>query len=99
MVKIKPLGSRILVKRAEPQSSKGGILLPESSKEAPKQGQVIAIGPGSYDEEGRLKKMEVKVGDKVIFGSYAGHAITVKGMEDQGFMMMNEDEVLAVIVE
>ena len=99
MVKVKPLGNRILVKRAEPKSTKGGILLPESSKEKPKQGQVIAVGPGKVDESGRLEKMQVKVGDKVIFVSYAGTEIKTPGMEDEGYLIMSEDEVLAIIVE
>ena len=70
--KVRPLGNRILVKREEPKASKGGILLPESSKEKPKQGKVIAIGPGKMDEHGNLEKMQIKVGDKVIVGGHTG---------------------------
>ncbi len=97
--KVRPLGNRILVKREEPKASKGGILLPESSKEKPKQGQVIAIGPGKVDEQGNLEKMQIKIGDKVIFGSYAGTEVKLSNISEESCLIMAEDEVLAVIVE
>ena len=99
MTKVKPLGNRILVKRAEPKASKGGILLPDSSKEKPKQGEVIAVGPGKIDESGRLEKMQIKVGDKVIFGSYAGTEVKIPNHGDEGYIIMAEDEVLAIVQE
>lgn len=96
--KVKPLGNRILIKRSEPKTTKGGILIPESSKEKPKQGLVIATGPGKYNESGVLESCQIKVGDKVLFGSYAGTEVKVQGIED-GTLVMSEDEVLAVIEE
>ncbi len=99
LMKVKPLGNRILVKRAEPKSSKGGILLPESSKEKPKQGEVIAVGPGRLDDAGKLEKLQVKVGDKVLFGSYSGTEVKVPDQAEEGLLIMSEDEILAVIVE
>ena len=96
--KVKPLGNRILIKRSEPKTTKGGILLPESSKEKPKQGLVIATGPGKYSENGILESCQIKVGDKVLFGSYAGTEVKVEGIEE-GTLVMSEDEVLAVIEE
>ncbi|NBO23633.1 MAG: co-chaperone GroES [Chlamydiae bacterium] len=97
-LKVKPLGNRILVKRAEAKASKGGILLPESSKEKPKQGEVVAIGPGKIDENGHLEKMQIKIGDKVIFGSYAGVEVKVPHHEQEQYLIMTEDEVLAVVI-
>ena len=95
--KIKPLGNRILVKRSEAKTSRGGILLPESSKEKPKQGQVIAVGSGKVDELGHIEKMHVKVGDLVLFGSYSGTQVQLENQNDDTYLIMSEDEVLAVI--
>ena len=99
LMKVKPLGNSILVKRAESKTSKGGILLPESSKEKPKQGEVIAVGPGKLDDFGNFEKMHVKVGDKVLFVSYAGTEIKVPGHDEENYLIMAEDEVLAIISE
>ncbi len=84
--KVKPLGKRILVKRNKAQTTKGGIFLPESSKEKPKQGEVIASGP---DE------MEFKVGDSVLFTSYAGTEIKID--DDNEYLILAEDDVLAIV--
>lgn len=97
-IKVRPLGNRILVKREEPKASKGGILLPDSSKEKPKQGEVIAVGPGKMDDHGHLEKMQIKVGDKVIFGSYAGTEVKVSTTGDESYLIMSEDDVLAVMI-
>jgi chaperonin GroES len=97
-LKVKPLGNRILVKRAEPKASKGGILLPDASKEKPKQGEVLAVGPGKVDDHGKFEKMQIKVGDKVIFGSYAGTEVKLPNLGEEGYIIMSEDEVLAVVV-
>lgn len=91
--KIKPLGNRLLVRRAEPQTSKGGILLPESSKEKPKQGEVLAVGPGKYNEHGKRDTMQVKQGDQVLFGSYAGTAVS----DQDDLLILSEDELLAIV--
>jgi chaperonin GroES len=94
---IKPLGNRILVKRLQVKTSKGGILLPGSAQEKPKEGEVLAVGPGKRNEEGVLKTMTVKVGDKVLFSSYAG--IEVKSEESSSeLMIMSEDDVFGVLV-
>lgn len=88
MTKYKPLGNKIVIKRAEAATTKGGIYLPDSAQEKPKQGEVLAIGPGKEDE-----KIEVKVGDQVLFGSYAG--TPVKGDDD--ILIVSHDEILAVV--
>lgn len=94
---IKPLGNRVLVKRAEMKMSKGGILLPETAQEKPRQGEVVAIGPGKMDEKGNLKTVNVRVGDTVLFSSYAG--TEVKSEDDQAdFLIMTEDDILGVLV-
>lgn len=97
MVKIKPLGNRILVKRSQAKTSKGGILLPESAQEKPKEGEVVAVGPGSRDEMGKLQTLHVKVGDCVLFGSYAGTKVKTEDTEVE-YLILSEDEVLGVLV-
>lgn len=92
--KIKPLGNRILVKRCEAETKKGGILLPSAAQEKPQQGEVIAVGPGKFDDKGHLISLSLKVGDKVLFTSYAG--VSVKP-DDEDLLIMSEDEILAVI--
>lgn len=93
--KFKPLGSRILVKRAEAALSKGGILLPDSAQEKPKQGEVLAVGPGKPGKDGSIKPMELKMGDRVLFGGFAG--TEVKADENEEFLILSEEDVLAVI--
>lgn len=92
-VKIKPLGSRILVKRQEAETTKGGIILPESAQKKPKHGTVLAVGPGKVDDQGRTIPLDVKVGDDVLFSSYGG---TEYKLEDQEFLILAEDDILAV---
>lgn len=94
--KIKPLGKRILVKRVKAQASKGGILLPESAQEKPKQGDVVAVGPGSFSKEGELEKVELSVGDKVLFSAYAGTEVKTED-QDSEYLIMSQDDVLAVV--
>ena len=93
--KIKPLGKRILVKRAEAHVTKGGILLPDSAQEKPKQGEVVAVGPGAQQDDGSLIPLDIKVGDRVLFGAYAG--TDVKTDEEHDYLLMSEEDVLAVI--
>lgn len=93
--KIKPLGKRVLVKRAEMNLSKGGILLPDSAQEKPKQGEIIAVGPGAMNDDGKVTPLDVKVGDRVLFGSFAG--TEVKTEEEEDYLLMSEEDVLAVI--
>lgn len=93
---IKPLGNRVLVKRTKAAVSKGGILLPETAQEKPKEGEIVAVGPGKYDEEGRIQPLHVKVKEKVLFGSYAGTAVPTDET-DAEYLILTEDEILAVL--
>jgi chaperonin GroES len=92
--KLKPLGNRIVVKREEAKVTKGGILLPESAKEKPKQGKVMAVGPGRVDEKGKCHPIEIKAGDEVLFSSYAGTEYKEGGVD---YLILAEDDVLAVL--
>ena len=94
--KIKPLGSRVLVRRVKAPQSKGGILLPESAQEKPREGDVIAVGPGSFSKEGEFKKLELAIGDKVLFSSYAGTEVKTED-KDNEYLILSEDDVLAII--
>jgi chaperonin GroES len=93
--KLRPLGDKILLKRVEAESkTKSGIVLPETAKEKPKRGTVMAVGDGKLLDSGERAKFQVKKGDEVIFASYAGTEIKVDGEE---LLVLSEDEVLAVI--
>ena len=94
---VKPLGDKILVKRLEAQEiTKGGIVLPDSAKEKPKEGKVIDVGPGKVADDGSRSQMQLKKGDRILFTSYAGTEIKIDGEE---FLIMSEDDVLAVVGE
>ncbi len=92
---IKPLGNRVLIKRSEAKTTKGGILLPESAQEKPKQGEVTAVGPGKYDKEGILQKVPLNVGDKVLFSSYGG--TEVPSDKEKEYLILGLEDILAVI--
>lgn len=94
--KIKPLGSRVLVKRSQAKTSKGGILLPETAKEKPKQGEVIAVGPGKMDEDGQMQTMHVRVGDQVLFTNYAGTEVKTDEA-DAEYLLLSEEDILGVL--
>jgi chaperonin GroES len=94
--KIKPLGSRLLVKRSQAKTSKGGILLPETAKEKPKQGEVIAVGPGKMDDAGRVQPMHVRVGDQVLFTNYAGTEVKTDEA-DAEYLLLSEEDILGVL--
>lgn len=94
MTKIKPLGNRVLIKRSKAPTTKGGILLPDSAQEKPKEGIVMAIGPGKIDEKGNKQTVEVKVGDHVLFGAYAG--TEVKG-DNEEMLILSEEDILGVL--
>ncbi len=94
MVKIKPLGNRILVQRSKAQTSKGGILLPDSAQERPREGTVLAAGPGKLNENGQLDPISVKVGDRVLFGSYSGTEVK---QDDEEYLILAEDDVLGIL--
>lgn len=97
MKNLKPLGNRVVVKRSSHTVSKGGILLPETAQEKPKTGEVIAIGPGKTLDNGQLVPMQIKVGDKVLFSTYAGSSVNVGDHLDDEILVMSEDDILAVI--
>lgn len=94
-MKIKPLGDHVLVKPMEEEEvKKGGIIIPDTAKEKPSKGEVIAVGPGKVMEDGKRKAIEVKVGDKVLYQKYGGTEIKI---EDEEYIIMSEDDILAVI--
>ena len=94
-MKVKPLNDRVLVKRMEEvQVTKGGILIPDTAKEKPIEGKVIAVGPGKMSEQGQRMTLQVKEGDRVLFGKYAGTEIKVEGEE---YLMMREEDILAIL--
>jgi chaperonin GroES len=94
-MKIRPLQDRIIVKRVEEEEkTKGGIIIPDSAKEKPQEGEVLAVGPGKVSEEGKKIAMEVKVGDRVLFSKYAGTEIKLEGGEH---LIMREDDILGII--
>jgi chaperonin GroES len=94
-MKVKPLGEKVLVKRLEAEAkTKGGIVLPDTAKEKPKRGKVIAVGEGKVLDDGTRSQLQVKKGDEVIFTSYAGTEIKVEGEE---LMIMDESDILAVV--
>lgn len=94
---IRPLGNRVLVKRSEPKTSKGGILLPESAKEKPRQGEILAVGPGKLDEKGHLKPLSVQVGDVVLFSSYAGTEVKTDNDAEDNYLILSEDDILGIL--
>jgi chaperonin GroES len=92
---IRPLHDRIIVERIEEETmTAGGIIIPDSAKEKPLEGSVVAVGKGKSNEEGKVLPLDVKVGDKVLFGKYAGTEIKLDGKE---YLMMREDDILGVI--
>ncbi len=90
-----PLGDRVLVEREEEQTtSNGGIIIPDNAKEKPLQGKVISVGPGKQLDNGSVQNMNVKEGDRVLFGKYAGTEVT---LNDQAYMVMSESDILGVL--
>ena len=95
-MKVRPLHDRVLVKRLEDETekTKGGLYIPDSAKEKPQTGKVIAAGKGKVNDEGKVTALDVKVGDKILFGKYSGSEIKVDGEE---LLIMREDDILAVV--
>lgn len=94
-MELRPLNDRVLVKRIEEdQKTAGGLIIPDTAKEKPQKGEVIAAGPGRRTDKGTLLKMSVATGDKVLFGKYAGSEIKIDGQE---YLILREDDILAVI--
>lgn len=96
-MKVKPLGHRMLVKRAQKTVSKGGILLPESAQQKPREGEVVAVGPGKLDETGKVRPLDVKVGDRILFSSYAGTEVKNTDQEAE-YLILSEEDVLGILV-
>ncbi|MDX2019424.1 MAG: co-chaperone GroES [Deltaproteobacteria bacterium] len=94
-MKVRPLYDRVLVRRiAEEEKTKGGIIIPDSAKEKPAEAEVVAVGNGKITEKGDLRKLEVKKGDRILFGKYSGNEIKIDGTEH---LILREDEILGVI--
>jgi len=94
-MKIKPLGDRVLIKPSEEkEKTKGGIVLPDTAKEKPQEGEIVAVGEGRRTEDGKTIPLTLKVGDRVLYGKYSGTEITVDGEE---YLIMREEDVLAII--
>jgi len=94
-MKIRPLQDRILVKRVEEEEkTKGGIIIPDTAKEKPQEGKVVAVGGGKVNEDGKVLPLDVKKGDRVLFSKYAGSEVTLDGEEH---LILREDDVLGVI--
>jgi chaperonin GroES len=96
-MKVKPLGDRVLVKPIEEKEVKrGNIIIPDTAKEKPQQGEVIAVGKGKVTEDGKVIPMEVKVGDKVLYGKYSGTEIKIDGVE---YLILHQDDIMGIIEE
>ncbi|HUT83682.1 MAG: co-chaperone GroES [Proteobacteria bacterium] len=94
-MKIRPLQDRIIVKRIEEEEkTKGGIIIPDSAKEKPSQGKVIAVGSGKVTDDGKKIPMEIKVGDRVLFGKYSGTEVKI---EEEEHLILREDEVIGIV--
>jgi chaperonin GroES len=94
-MKVKPLYDRILVKRLETvEKTKGGIIIPDSAKEKPQEGKIIALGKGKLLEDGSMRPLDVKVGDKVLFSKYGGTDINIEG---EDYLILREEDILAIV--
>ena len=91
----RPLGDRVLVRRVEEeQKTKGGIIIPDTVKEKPQEGEIIAVGPGARDESGKVQPLDVKTGDRILFGKWSGTEIKLEG---EDLLIMKESDVLGVV--
>jgi chaperonin GroES len=91
----RPLGDRVLIKRVEEEAkTKGGIIIPDTAKEKPQEGEVIAVGPGARDETGRVNPLDVKPGDKILFGKWSGSEVKLDGVD---LLIMKESDILGVL--
>jgi chaperonin GroES len=94
-LKFRPLHDRVVVKRINPEAkTKGGIIIPDTAREKPQQGEVVAVGPGGRDEAGKLIPIDIKSGDKVLFGKWSGTEVVLDGEE---FLIMKESDVMGVL--
>ena len=91
----RPLGDRVLVKRVEEESkTKGGIIIPDTAKEKPQEGKIVAVGPGGRDENGKLTPLDVKAGDKILFGKWSGTEVKIDG---EDLLIMKESDILGIV--
>ena len=91
----RPLGDRVLIKRVEEETkTKGGIIIPDTAKEKPQEGEVISVGPGSLNDKGELRALDVKAGDRILFGKWSGTEVTLDGEE---LLIMKESDILGII--
>ena len=96
-MKVRPLHDRLLVRRIEEKETvKGGIIIPDTAKEKPQEGKVIAVGNGKMNDEGKKVPLDVKAGDKILFGKYSGQEIKLEGEE---YLIMREEEILGVVTK
>ncbi|MEH2613496.1 co-chaperone GroES [Bradyrhizobium sp. AZCC 1693] len=96
-MKFRPLHDRVVVKRVEAEEkTAGGIIIPDTAKEKPQQGEVVAVGPGGRDEAGRLVPIDLQVGDRVLFGKWSGTEVKIDGTE---YLIMKENDIMGVLVE
>lgn len=94
-IKIKPLGDRVIISPIEPKELvKGGIIIPDSAKEKPMEGKVVAVGPGVLNKKGERLPMDVKAGDKVLYGKYSGTEIK---LDDQKYLIMHQEDILGIL--
>ena len=94
-MKVRPLQDRVLVRRvAEEEKTKGGIIIPDSAKEKPAEGEVIAVGNGKVDDKGKVRPVAVKKGDRILFGKYSGNEIKIDGVDH---LILREDDILGVL--
>ena len=91
----RPLGDRVLVRRVEEEAkSKGGIIIPDTAKEKPQEGEVIAVGPGARDEDGKRIPLDVKAGDRILFGKWSGTEVKLDGVE---YLIMKESDIMGIL--
>ena len=94
-VNVRPLGDRVIVKPIDPSEvKKGGIIIPDTAKEKPQEGEVIAVGPGARDESGKIVALDVKVGDRVLFGKWSGTEVKIDG---EDLLIMKESDIMGVL--
>jgi chaperonin GroES len=94
-MKFRPLHDRVVVKRIEEEAkTAGGIIIPDTAKEKPQQGEVVAVGPGARDEAGKINPLDVKVGDRVLFGKWSGNEVKIDGQE---LLIMKESDILGIL--
>jgi chaperonin GroES len=94
-MKFRPLGDRVLVKRVEEETkTKGGIIIPDTAKEKPQEGEVVAVGPGARNDKGEIVALDVKAGDRILFGKWSGTEVKVDGLD---LLIMKESDVLGIV--